>query len=374
MGVLRSTDVGSLREGLLGKASRWLPLAVSLSLLVGYAMSATPAEAASGFSATGTFSQIPDLYRTAVADVGKNLASYARNLMATLALVEIVWTFGKIVVSGADLGELLYALMTRILIVGAFVWLTNVLPQYGGMNGFVTDFASRLYEVSSGANTGPIDPGSVLQIAFSSGLQLVKSSSWVNAVAAVIILAMDVIVGAVVAGFMVLAYVEVHILFAAGIISLGFAPWGETRVLARNFLFAAIGKSLKLFGVLLVGTVTVNVLQKLGNTVTCATCGTGAAINASLLTLAVLVVGAMIIAIVPAALEHMVMSGPGGQSSMSGLASFAGGVAASRLTKTSEKAAEGGGLGGGGGGAPSRAQRGAAAAAVNEKLSGMNGG
>ncbi|WP_127903550.1 type IV secretion system protein [Solirhodobacter olei] len=351
---------------------------LALGLAAAILLSAAPAEAAGSLTTPGTFMNIPTLYQEAVAGVGANLASYARNLMALLALIELVWTIGRIVVTGGDLGEMLYAVISRMLIIGAFVWLTDALPQYGGMDTFVTDFASRLFSVSTGDTTGPIDPGSVLHIAVSSGLEFYKAATLGNTLAAIMIILVNTVIGAIVAAFMVLAYVEIHILFAGGIIALGFAPWGETRVLARNFLFAAIGKALKLFGVLLVGTATMTVLQKVIGGSDCVTCLAGPIMMKALLTTAVLVVGAIIIILVPPALEHIVMSGPGSRSGMSSVGAFAGGLAGGAIgvaaTRTAGGVARTAAAGFGAmTSAPSKAQSNIAALAANAKANAGKG-
>lgn len=355
-----------------------LPVVV-LGLGAAVLLSAVPAEAATGIASSGGFSKIPDLYQQAVAGVGTNLASYARNLMALLALIELVWTIGRIVVTGGDLGEMLYAVISRMLIIGAFVWLTEALPQYGGMDSFVTDFASRLFSVSTGNSSGPVDPGSVLHIAFTISWNFVKAASWGSTPAAYGILVVNMLIAAIIAAFMVLAYVEIHILFAGGIIALGFAPWGETRVLARNFLFAAIGKALKLFGVLLVGAATMTVLGKIATGQNCGTCAAGADLMAALYVLETLVVAAVIIIVVPSALEHIVMSGPGSQSSMNtmggvlagaaggavgGVAAAAGGGAANAAATGFSAATAG----------PSKVQSSIAALAANAKANAGKGG
>ncbi|TMV85708.1 hypothetical protein FGG78_20560, partial [Thioclava sp. BHET1] len=238
------------------------PLLTLALPLVGLILFAPHMASAQSVGAFGDgFDTIVTSFTQTVSGVGTKLATYARSIMFVMLIIEMIVTFGPMLLTDLDLGQILQALLFRILIVGLFVWLTNVIPAAGGLGSFVQSFAGSLFDASTGQASAPITPSTLFTYAWQAGSNVYQQSSGITGSAAgAIIFVLCGLIGAVLAAELIITIVEIHIVFAGAIVALGFAPWSQTRNLARNVLFAAIGSGFKLFGMMLVGTVAVKLL------------------------------------------------------------------------------------------------------------------
>ncbi len=109
-----------------------------------------------------------------------------------------------------------------------------------------------------------------------------------------------VFLGAIIAGMMLLAYVQVYIAFTAGIVTLGFGVWKQTSDIARNFFFAAGGKIFRLFTVLLIVAVIRFQLFGMGGV---------ASVEDRALMIGMCVIFIMVLATVPATVGSIVAGG-----------------------------------------------------------------
>ena len=308
---------------------------------------AAPARAQDGGIGAG-IDGIVAAFERAVASISNSMIDVAITLIGSLLLIELVISLGRIVVTGAGLGELFATLLNRILIAGFYVFLMNNIPGLGGMNGFVGQTAEALAGL---AGTGQaITPGELMSQSFVTFGALYDASSGIaGAVVAGLIGVVLVILTAMTVAMIVVAYVEVHIVFSLGVVALGFAGFSGTEDIARGFSRGALAKTLKLFAMLTLGSVMGTLFTTLGYGAIGAS--DEAVMTSGLTLVAAAVILFFVVLSVPSALEGVVM-GIGGGSAAEGAGSatrgmaasaagFAGGVGAGALVRTASGAAAG---------------------------------
>ena len=270
------------------------------------------------------------------------LAAIARNLLLGLLLIELIWKLGQAVNDGEELSAYLKLMAKRIVIASFFLFVLGGIPT--GSDGstvsladFVIESAEALTKITNENATNK--PADLFWQTFEAGQQGYKNSKGVaGTIIAGFVWIVLVVIGAAIAAVVLVAYVEVYTIFTIGTLALAFGAWSATEQFAQNFLFAAIGKILKLFTTMIIATVASLIVTTTGPITEV---GDGLVITAVVLIL-VIVLGS-----VPTAVEQIISSIPlssgEGQASqmVTGAAKTAGKVAA-----TAAGAAVGGAVGG----------------------------
>jgi P-type conjugative transfer protein TrbL len=286
-------------------------------------------------------------FERALTGVSVHLSIVARNIMGTLIIFELVWAFGQMVATGSDLGSMLYALLKRIIIVGFYFWATSAIPSNGGLDDFVAKTAAYLTQTAAGGGA-PITAGSFLKAGIAQGMALVVAAGWsfqvfIAAFAAVFIVICCAAIGAA----LIVTYVEIHFLFSLAIVALGFGAWTQTEQFARNYLMGAVGKTFKLFGILMVGNVFTQIFNTVGLGAAGATVNNPA--ESGLLLAGITFVMVVIAFVLPSALEHLVTGGsisPTGGGALGGaVGGFAGSMMGGAAKLAGGGAAKLGGMG-----------------------------
>ena len=288
--------------------------------------SAGPGAAQVGAPGAGIDS-IVSAFEGAVNAASGNLLTAAKALLGSLLLIELILTIGKIVVNGSDLGELFAALLQRILIAGFYLFLMDSLPGFGGMNGLVGASAEALAGLGAGGQA--IKPSDILGQSLATASSIYGASSGIaETIAAAIIGIVIVILTAITIAMIVVAYVEIHVVFGLGIVALGFGGFSGTDGIARGYLLAGIAKTLKLFAMLVLSSIFGTVFQNLGFGLFEAD-GTVDFMAQSFTLVAAAAVMMMVVLTVPPALEQAVAgANAGGASSSAGAGSgMRGGIA-----------------------------------------------
>lgn len=109
------------------------------------------------------------------------------------------------------------------------------------------------------------------------------------------------ILGAVVVGLMIVTYIEIYVIFTVGILSLGFGVWSVTEQFAKNFLFSAVGKTLKLFTMILMASVIALAIESFGDL---------SSFEDGLITIGIVLIFAMLMSSVPQAVEQIISGIP----------------------------------------------------------------
>jgi type IV secretion system protein TrbL len=264
----------------------------------------------------GGIDNIVSAFEGAVNAASGNLLTAAKTLLGSLLLIELILTIGKIVVKGSDLGEIFAALAQRILIAGFYLFLMDSLPGLGGMNGLVGASAEALAGLGSGGQA--IKPSDILGQSLATASSIYGASSGIaETIAAAIIGIVIVILTAITIAMIVVAYVEIHVVFGLGIVALGFGGFSGTDGIARGYLMAGIAKTLKLFAMLVLSSIFGAVFQTLGFGLL-ASDGAGDFMTQSFTLVAAAAVMMMVVLTVPPALEQAVAGANAGGASASG--------------------------------------------------------
>ena len=246
----------------------------------------------------GAIDEIDTAFQDAVNAIGDDLKDIARNLLYGLLLIELVWTFGQIVMTGGNIGRIISEFFQRVFIAGLFLLLIDGIPAAGGNIG-ITTFILRSAEALSDATIeSSIKPAAVFGDIFKAGSQIYDATSGgLRRIAAALVWLMLMVVGAIVAGIMLVAYIEVYMAFTIGILTLGFGVWKQTSGIARNFLFSAAGRIFKLFAVLLIVAVIRLQLDNMKGI---------SAFEDGVILIGMLIIFIMVLITVPAQVESMV--------------------------------------------------------------------
>ncbi|MCZ8056664.1 MAG: type IV secretion system protein [Microcystis sp. LE19-12.2C] len=303
----------------------WMPSRALVAGLAVLVVSASPG-AAQVAAVGGGIDSIVSAFEGAVNAASGNLLTAAKTLLGGLLLIELILTIGKIVVKGSDLGELFAALMQRILIAGFYLFLMDSLPGFGGMNGLVGASAEALAGLGSGGQA--IKPSDILGQSLTTASSIYGASSGIaETIAAAIIGIVIVILTAITIAMIVVAYVEIHVVFGLGIVALGFGGFSGTDGIARGYLMAGIAKTLKLFAMLVLSSIFGTVFQSLGFGLL-ETDGAGDFMTQAFTLVAAAAVMMMVVLTVPPALEQAVAgANAGGASASGGAGSFVRGKA-----------------------------------------------
>lgn len=248
--------------------------------------------------------QVSESFRAAVEGMAGQLSTIAQSLLFSLLLIELVWKLGKTVMEGDDFGKLMGIFFKRIVVAGFFLALVDGIPTGSGQVGigtFIIQSAEALVQESVG--TTSVKPSELFWQMLTAGRDIYAKSSGVGgAAAAGIVWILLAILGAVVVGLMIVTYIEIYVIFTVGILSLGFGVWSVTEQFAKNFLFSAVGKILKLFTMILMASVIALSIQSFGDLST---------LQDGLITIGIVLIFAMLMTTVPQAVEQIISGIPG---------------------------------------------------------------
>ena len=251
--------------------------------------------------------QIPTSFQAGIEGIAAKLADIARNLLMSLLLIELIWSLGKIIMQGDDFGALMGAFFKRILIAGFFLALVDGVPTPAGNVGFGTfiiQSAEALTEQSTGQAS--LKPSDVFFQMYGAGTDILGNSNGiVGKIMGSVVWLILTLMGGVIVGLMVLAYIEIYFIFTAGILALGFGAWSTTQQFATNFLFSGVGKIFKLFVMILMGTIISAQLNAFGPL---------EGVEDGLIAIGVSLIFVMLMSTVPGAVEQMISGIPSASS------------------------------------------------------------
>ncbi|MDX8355387.1 type IV secretion system protein [Cognatiyoonia sp. IB215182] len=189
--------------------------------------------------------------KLAVDTMGVRLSGIVIGILVTLLAVDIVLTFGRAVISGANLGEVVGPFVLRFAFVGvAWYFAQNA----ADIVQFLIETTLRIGQQVRGSETveepsvgNIMRDGSNYAMAALGEVSVWKPASIYNVMVAIIM----VITSAIVAALLVLVYAEFYITAFAGLIVLAFAGTSSTKDAAVTYLRTMLGQALKLLGFLM---------------------------------------------------------------------------------------------------------------------------
>lgn len=338
---------------------------VSATLL----LSAGSAMAAGDVTQSNEMNGLLRMLYQAASEWSPRLQGYALNLLASLALIQLVWTFMPLVMRQADLGEIVGELIRFFMTIGFFYaviehsvpWATAVVDSFREAAGTASGLGRAL------------QPGDMFAVAVNFSRTIVEGISLFSPGKAILIALVGCLVllcFAFIAAFMFVTLVESYVIINASVLFFGFGGSQWTRDFAIAPLRFVIAVGAKLFVLTLI----------VGIIVTSAKSWLAAYTNdeASLMTLAGLaLVCAYLTKTIPELIGGMISgTSMGGGSAIGGMAAAgaAGAAAAVATIATAGAAAPAAasalGAAGGGASAAGAAGSGGLAGSINSSFAG----
>ncbi|MFI8335526.1 P-type conjugative transfer protein TrbL [Pseudomonas taetrolens] len=315
---------------------------VSATLL----LSAGSAMAAGDVTQSNEMNGLLRMLYQAASEWSPRLQGYALNLLASLAFIQLVWTFMPLVMRQADLGEIVGELIRFFMTIGFFYaviehsvpWATAVVDSFREAAGTASGLGRAL------------QPGDMFAVAVNFSRTIVEGISLFSPGKAILIALVGCLVllcFAFIAAFMFVTLVESYVIINASVLFFGFGGSQWTRDFSIAPLRFVVAVGAKLFVLTLI----------VGIIVTSAKSWLAAYTNdeASLMTLAGLaLVCAYLTKTIPELIGGMISgTSMGGGSAIGGMAAAgaAGAAAAVATIATAAAPAAAGALGAAGGGA-----------------------
>ncbi|UST78779.1 P-type conjugative transfer protein TrbL [Pseudomonas siliginis] len=332
-------------------------------------LSAGSAMAAGDVTQSNEMNGLLRMLYQAASEWSPRLQGYALHLLASLALIQLVWTFMPLVMKQADLGEVVGELIRFFMVIGFFYaviehsvpWATAVVDSFREAAGTASGLGRAL------------QPGDMFAVAVNFSRTIVEGISLFSPGKAVLIALVGCLVllcFAFIAAFMFVTLVESYVIINASVLFFGFGGSQWTRDFAIAPLRFVVAVGAKLFVLTLI----------VGIIVTSAKSWLAAYTNdeASLMTLAGLaLVCAYLTKTIPELIGGMISgTSMGGGSAIGGMAAAgaAGAAAAVATIATAGAAAPAAagvlGAAGGGASAAGAAGSGGLAGAINSSFAG----
>ncbi len=165
-------------------------------------------------------------------------------IFSALTLIDWVWSFGKMALSGFEFGEFLATLIKKIMYVGIFVFLFNV---DSWLNILFNSFSQLAMNVSGGTS---VTPNNIISNAFEILMAIWDSSTWWNVPKNLLILICGLII-LIAFVFMaidfVLVYVKFYLMNVIIYFALALGGLEHFKQIGLNPILAAIKVGVELF-------------------------------------------------------------------------------------------------------------------------------
>ncbi|WP_439858023.1 P-type conjugative transfer protein TrbL [Pseudomonas syringae] len=215
---------------------------VSATLL----LSAGSAMAAGDVTQSNEMNGLLRMLYQAASEWSPRLQGYALNLLASLALIQLVWTFMPLVMRQADLGEIVGELIRFFMTIGFFYaviehsvpWATAVVDSFREAAGTASGLGRAL------------QPGDMFAVAVNFSRTIVEGISLFSPGKAILIALVGCLVllcFAFIAAFMFVTLVESYVIINASVLFFGFGGSQWTRDLAIAPLRFVVAVGAKLF-------------------------------------------------------------------------------------------------------------------------------
>ncbi|PBK51641.1 P-type conjugative transfer protein TrbL [Pseudomonas syringae pv. actinidiae] len=214
---------------------------VSASLL----LSAGSAMAAGDVTQSNEMNGLLRMLYQAASEWSPRLQGYALKLLASLALIQLVWTFMPLVMKQADLGEVVGELIRFFMVIGFFYaviehsvpWATAVVDSFREAAGTASGLGRAL------------QPGDMFAVAVNFSRTIVEGISLFSPGKAVLIALVGCLVllcFAFIAAFMFVTLVESYIIINASVLFFGFggSQWTRDFAIAPLRFVVAVGAKL----------------------------------------------------------------------------------------------------------------------------------
>ncbi len=320
----------------------------------------------------GALDNAIDAMKATLDRAGASLAGAAQAMLLFLVVCDFVWRAGKWVISSQSVGEFAEPMVYTIGIVTMAWAFAAAVPEVA------TWIAKTAVDVADSAQLGVaavtpdnLKPSQMMKTGLDRAFGWLKEISVWNPASLVYVVCafISIIVMAAVLAMIIMTYAELYLVGMVGIVTLGFAGLSQTRGIASRYVMSLFGKGFKLMTLLIL----VDATERLARTAvgTAADATLEGALSAVLLQ----VVGAVMIILLPGAVERLVAGSAVGDAAGTGAKMVAGAAASGGAAVAG--AASGGAMGamaGAAKGATSGAPMGGAGALAGMLKGGINWG
>lgn len=195
--------------------------------------------------ASGTFTGLLDMIRVNANSWSNSLRNAAMYVFWTLALIQLVWTFGMMALRQADFGEMASEMVRFIMTIGFFAALLMFSVQWA--EAIVNSFRQAGAH-AAGVGVG-LKPGDMFALAVELAKTVGDVDTWNPVTAGMVGLAAVVILlcFTFIAAFMALTLVESYVVINASVLFMGFGGSQWTREYAVSMLKYSFAVGAKLF-------------------------------------------------------------------------------------------------------------------------------
>ncbi|MDE0698583.1 MAG: type IV secretion system protein [Boseongicola sp.] len=232
------------------RSRRILPLAATALPGLAALLWPDPALAQAGEALDTAVSSLEEVFRWS-ADV---LGSWARQLLLTLLVLDLVWRGGRWAFSSQSFSDFAEPLVYTIGIVTLAWGFTNFVPD---VVSWITRQATTLSNAAVPGAGSALTPSGILGQGLQRALAWVEAATWQDPKSWVLLVCafIALVMMAAELTMVILVYAEMHLVGLVGIVTLGFAGLSQTRGIATRYVMSLIGKGFKLMTLLLVADV-----------------------------------------------------------------------------------------------------------------------
>ena len=212
----------------------------------------------------GTVTSLQNNFNTAISNWLPPLQSMAKGLLLTLATISYTWSFGLMLLRGADIQDFFTELVRMIMFTGFFYWLILESPTLASaiVNGWIW-----IAGEAGGASTSP-NVGLIIERGFTLGSAIYESSDGIAAsIVAGILAVVIMIIYSLIASKALLVMLEMYVVTASGVILLGFGGNDWMVDYAKRYITYTMSVGIKLFVLYLVVATGDNFLSSLTNSI-----------------------------------------------------------------------------------------------------------
>lgn len=204
-----------------------------------------PALAANLYDASATFSELLDLVRNSANQWSGRLRGFAVWVFWSLATIQIVWTFGPMLMRRAELGEFMSELAMFVVRTALFFSLLTYSVEWG--SAIVDSF--RHAGAAAAGRSAMLHPGDMFGLAVELGNTVSNVDTWNPATGVGIMFASLIVLlcFTFIAAFMAVTLIESYLVINASMFFMGFGGAQITREYALSMVRYALAVGAKLF-------------------------------------------------------------------------------------------------------------------------------
>jgi type IV secretion system protein TrbL len=191
------------------------------------------------------------------------LQGFARSTFGLLAMVQLAWAFGQLVITRADFDAFLSCLVREIMMLGLFWFLLEESTTFGPL--LIGSFRQA---ASTASGVALIHPGDMLDAGINLAGRIMGEMSIFAPTASLGLLICALLVGATIAlvcASMVVVIIESYFVIAAGILLMAFGGSQFTNSIAASVVRTVFAIGAKIFAMQLIASIGIQLITEWAN-------------------------------------------------------------------------------------------------------------